>query len=68
MSLNFQCNQSCYSTNCGNIAIYQLSTTINPQDNNNPFEYALDRSDLELTMNTYQQYISELNEIKVETD
>ena len=55
------CIQSCgVNNNCGTLAVYQLSTVMNPH-NTNSFEYFMERNDMDLVSDTWNYYVGHLD-------
>ena len=53
----FNCTQSCGVNNCGSITINQLNSYLNP-NSVNPFEYYLERNDIDISDRTWNEYVS----------
>ena len=61
------CNPLCGDSNCGYIAVYRTNAKINP-DQSQPFEYYLDRYDIDISHYTWNYYVMMIDGIKMETD
>jgi hypothetical protein len=62
------CQQTCNVNNCGSVYFLQLNALINPQNSQKPFEYYLQRGDMQVGSATSFYYTNEIDENTLITD